>query len=153
MRSIAILLLVPLLVLAAALEGSAWLLGRRSTRARTAPGRPLLIYDDGCGLCSFAAVMAQVRVGDLELLGFSQLPREGVLESLDAAAIAASAHYVTDEGVEYHGGEAITRLLRETSVGRLVAVLDLPVLRGLRELGYRLVARERSRISRAFGIG
>jgi predicted DCC family thiol-disulfide oxidoreductase YuxK len=153
MRSIGLWLLAPLLLLAAALEGCAWLLGRRPTRARAALGHSLLIYDDGCGLCSFTAVMAQQHLGDVELLGLSRLPREGVLESLDADAIAASAHYVTAEGVEYHGGEAITRLLRESSVGRSAAVLDLPVLRGLRELGYCLVARQRSRISRAFGVG
>jgi predicted DCC family thiol-disulfide oxidoreductase YuxK len=140
-----------LLSLAAAFEVAARLLGRRSTRARLVPARHLLIYDDACGLCSFAANLVRMRLSEVDLAGFSQLPREGVLEDLDRDAVQTSVHLVTPEGVEYHGGEAVTRLLRLLPGLELVRFLDWPVLRGLREIGYRVMVTQRSRVSRLLG--
>lgn len=142
------ILLLSLLLVGVALEVLARVLGRRPTRARVAPGRDLLVYDDDCGLCLLAALGLQLRAEDLALVGFSELEHEGVLESLDQDALVASAHYITPEGVEYHGGEAVTRVLRLVSGGRAIAILDWPVIRGLRELGYRFVAWQRPRLSR-----
>jgi predicted DCC family thiol-disulfide oxidoreductase YuxK len=142
------LILTSFIVLAVALEVTARWLGRGPSRSRVAPGRHLLVYDDDCGLCLLAALGLQLRADDLALVGFSELAREGVLESLDQDALVASAHYITPEGVEYHGGEAVTRVLRLVSGGRLLAILDWPVIRGLRELGYRFVAWQRPRLSR-----
>jgi len=146
------LLLLSLGALAAALELAARLLGHRPTRSRLAPARHLLIYDDACGLCSFAANLVHMRLSEVDLAGFSQLPREGVLEDLDRDAVEASVHLVTPEGVEYHGGEAVTRLLRLLPGLELVRVLDWPVLRGVREIGYRVVATQRARVSRLLGV-
>jgi predicted DCC family thiol-disulfide oxidoreductase YuxK len=145
------ILLLTLAIAIAALEGAARLLGRTPTRSRVPPGRPLLIYDDDCGLCSLAAIGIQLRMPDLELVGFSDLPRAGVLDALDYDALLASAHYVTADGIEYHGGESVTRVLRGVPGFEAVRYLDWPVVRGLRELGYRLVAWQRDRISRALG--
>jgi predicted DCC family thiol-disulfide oxidoreductase YuxK len=144
-----LLLLVPLV----ALEVLAGVLGRRPSRSRVAPGRPLLVYDDDCGLCTAAAIWLQLRVSGLELIGFSELPREGILESLDLGGLHASAHFVSADGVEYHGGEAITRVLRLVPGTEPIRYLDWPVLRGLREGGYRLVAWQRDRISRLIRAG
>lgn len=146
------LLLLSLAALAAALELAAPLLGRRPTRSRLAPTRHLLIYDDACGLCSFAATFIRMRAPEVDLAGFSQLPRDGVLEHLDRVAVESSVHLVTPEGVEYHGGEAVTRLLRLLPGLEVVRFLDWPVLRGLREIGYRVVATQRARVSRLLGV-
>ena len=140
-----------LLVLAALLELAARVLGRRPSRSRIAPGRHLLVYDDHCGLCLLIALGIQLRAADLALVGFSELAHEGVLESLDQDALVASAHYVTPAGVEYHGGEAVTRVLRLVPGGRAAACLDWPVLRGLREIGYRVIIWQRPRVSRLLG--
>ncbi|MDA0350990.1 MAG: DCC1-like thiol-disulfide oxidoreductase family protein [Chloroflexi bacterium] len=150
---IALVLALCLAVPAAVLEAAAWILGRRATRSRIAPGRPLLVYDNDCGLCTIVALFCQARTPGLALVGFSELPREGILESLDWEAVLASAHLVTADGVEYHGGEAVTQLLRLGTVGPLVAWLDWPVLRGLREIGYRLVVWQRASISRVLRAG
>lgn len=135
-------------LVAVGLEVAARVLGRVPTRARVAPGHDLLVYDDDCGLCSLTAIGLQLRVRDLELIGFSSLPRDGLLESLDQDEVLASAHYVTADGLEYHGGEAVTRVLRLVPGGSPARYLDLPVFRGLREIGYRLVTWQRGRVSR-----
>lgn len=137
----------------AALELAAKILGRGPSRARVAPGRHLLVYDDDCGVCLLVALGIQLRAADLALVGFSELAHEGVLESLDQDALVASAHYITPAGVEYHGGEAVTRVLRLVPGGEAAAFLDWPVARGLREIGYRLVVWQRPRVSRLLGAG
>jgi predicted DCC family thiol-disulfide oxidoreductase YuxK len=146
-------LLMVTLLTAVALEGGAWVLGRRPTRSRIAPRRRLLVYDDDCGFCWGAALLIEGQV-ELELVPFSSLPVEGVLEELTDEQIHASAHYVTEDGIEYHGGESVTRLARLLPRGgEAAALLDLPVLRGLREIGYRLVSWQRARVSRLLGVG
>ena len=135
------------------LEVAARRLGRGPTRSGVAPGRHLLVYDDACELCALAALGVQLLSIDLALVGFSEVDRHRVLDQLDRDELIASAHYVTPDGVEYHGGEAITRALRQVPGGRAAAFLDWPVMRGLRELGYRLVAWQRPRISRLIGSG
>ena len=45
---------------------------------------------------------------------FADLPGSGLLESLTPEEVRRSFHFVTPEGVEYHGGEAIRRAARLT---------------------------------------
>ena len=138
---------------AGALELLATILGRSATRSRIAPGRALLVYDDDCGLCRRAArFVARRAVEQLELVPFSALPRAGILEQLGQRELWASAHFVSSDGVEYHGGESVTRAARLLPGGGAVAVLDRPLLRGLREIGYRLVAWQRDRIARWLSV-
>ena len=83
---------------------------------------------------------------------FSALPRPGLLTELSEDEVRGSAHLVDRRGFEYHGGESVTQALHLVPGGQVAAVLDWPVLRGLRELGYRLVAGQRGRLSRWAGI-
>ena len=142
-----------MLVGAAALELLATILGRSATRSRIAPGRALLVYDDDCHLCRrVARFVARRAIEQLELVPFSALPRAGILEQLGQRELWASAHFVSSDGVEYHGGESVTRAARLLPGGGAVAVLDRPLLRGLREIGYRLVAWQRDRIARWLSV-
>ena len=122
------------------------------TRSERPPGEHLLVYDDACGFCrrSAAFVRRRARV-PVRLVPFSELDGWPVLTSLDAAQVARSAHYVTPEGVEYHGGESITRSLRLVRFGATAGLLDLWGLALLRELLYALFARNRSVFSKLFG--
>jgi predicted DCC family thiol-disulfide oxidoreductase YuxK len=130
------------------LEAAARVLGRASTRARVAPGRALLVYDDDCGLCSrVARFVERGATVELQLVGFSELPLDGVLEGLSERELWASAHFVSSEGMEYHGGESVTQAARLLPGGQVLAQIDRPVLRALREIGYRLVVWQRARIS------
>jgi len=133
----------------AALEVTAWVLGREPTRSRVAPGWAVLVYDDGCGICrSLAGFLGRHARTEVQLVGFSELPRDGILETLAREEIEASAHFVTSEGIEYHGGESVTQAARLLPGGCVAGHLDRPVLRGLREVGYRLFAWRRGWFSR-----
>ena len=85
------------------------------------------------------------------LVPFAELEGRGVLTSLDAGQIARSAHYVTPDGIECHGGESITRSLRLVRFGAAAGLLDLWGLALLRELLYALVAGNRSVFSMLLG--
>ena len=125
---------------------------RKPTRSERPPGEHLLVYDGECGFCSRSAefVRRRARV-PVRLVRFTELDGWGVLTSLDAAQVARSAHYVTPDGIEYHGGESITRSLRLVRSGAAAGLLDLWGLALLRELLYALVAGNRSAFSRLLG--
>lgn len=127
-----------------------WFRDPRPTAARVPPPRYTLVYDDACGFCTAAARWIERRSRKpVDLIGLSALPsRRTFLETLTAAQLGASAHFVTLVGGEYHGSEAITRALRLWRWGFLVTPLDWPGLRALRAAGYQLVARNRRRLSR-----
>ena len=71
---------------------------------------------------------------------FTDLPGSGLLESLTPEEVRRSFHFVTPEGVEYHGGEAIRRAARLTRLAPIAALLSLPPLWPLHELAYGVVA-------------
>ncbi len=125
---------------------------RGRTKAAVPPVRPTLIYDDDCGLCLVAAdwLVAHART-HVDLLGFSELSG-GLLGDLTVAEIRRSAHLVSPEGVELHGGASITGALRLTRYAPLGVIADIPGLSLLRDLGYWLVERNRARFGRLIGV-
>tara|TARA_Y100000994_G_scaffold59564_1_gene48147 strand:+ start:586 stop:888 length:303 start_codon:yes stop_codon:yes gene_type:complete len=86
----------------------------------------------------------------LQLIGFSHLPQKGILDDISDKEILKSAHFITPQGVEYHRGEAITKVLRLIIHPYFIFILDFPFFRGFREIGYSLFASQRSNISRIF---
>ena len=111
-----------------------------------------MVYDDACRFCRLSAEFVRRKTSvPVRLVPFSELDGWGVLTSLDLGQVERSAHYVTPEGIEYHGGESITRSLRLIPFGAAVAWLDLWGLALIRELVYALVAGNRSLVSRLLG--
>ncbi len=123
------------------------------TKSERPPGERLLVYDGECGFCSRSAAFVRRRARvPVTLVPFSELDGWPVLTTLDPEQVARSSHYVTPEGVEYHGGESITRSLRLVPFGAAAAPLDLWGLALLRELLYALVAGNRSLLSVPFTL-
>lgn len=123
------------------------------TQSDRPPRQHLLVYDGGCGFCVVAVrrVRRRARV-PLELLSFDEAARRGgLLTALAADDVRRSAHYITPEGVEYHGGAAVTRALRLGRGAWVFALLDLPPLSAGRDVVYRLVERHRRRLARFAG--
>lgn len=117
---------------------------RRPTRAERPPAHHTLIYDGGCEFCTVAAKRIErlARV-EIEILPFSEVEGSGMLASLSAAELESSVHFVIPAGLEYHDGEAAARAFRLTHRGWVVAPLNLPGLRLLRDVAYRIVAANR----------
>lgn len=118
------------------------------TQSARPPGQPLLVYDGECGFCLATACWVQRRAGgSLALLTFEEAARRGgVLDALHEDEVRRSAHFITAEGVEYHGGAAVTRALRLGRGGRAAALLDVPPLSVARDALYAVVARQRGRL-------
>ena len=119
------------------------------TRSAKSPGEHLLVFDGDCAFCFRSAEFIRKRSRTpLTLIPFAELNRHDLLTSLDQGQTLMSTHYITPEGKEYHGGESITRALRLIPGGLVFSLIDLWGVALLRELGYTLVAGNRSFFSR-----
>jgi len=120
-------------------------------------GSPRLIYDGECGICR--ALVERLDwldpEGRWEALPYQSLGDAGLRElGLTSADCAREVQVVTGQGRIFAGPWAVNYLLWERWPGQvLVTVLfALPPLLLLEWVGYRLVARYRSRLSRWFGL-
>ena len=126
-----------------------------ATQSATPPAANLLVYDGDCPFCvtSVEFIRKHSRIS-VTVVPFSELPQYDILGSLNPQQILASAHYITSEGKEYHGGESITRALRLLPGGWIFGLLDLWGVALVRELAYALIAGNRflfSKLTRLFG--
>ena len=118
------------------------------TRSASPPGTHVLVFDGDCGFCrATVEFIRRLARTDIALVPFSQVDQGSLLTSLNRSEFLASAHYITPDGREYHGGESITRALRLVPGGLIVGMLHLWGLSWFRELGYALVASNRSLLS------
>lgn len=119
------------------------------TRSSRPPETPVLIYDGNCPFCTAMARWIERRSRTpLQLLEFSEVEGTGLLTRLTEDEVESAAHFVTTRGIEYHGGQAVTRALRLVRFGGLAAVLDAPVFSLLRDGGYWVVEKSRPLLSK-----
>ncbi len=113
--------------------------------------RPTLIYDGDCGFCTTLARWVSRRWGSVDppvARPWQQLSVQTLTEArLSADDVARSAWWIDGDRVE-EGSRAVGRALEATRgpwavVGRTLLV---PPLSWVAPLGYRLVARYRSRL-------
>lgn len=105
--------------------------------------RPLLVYDDDCGVCTRAAVWLVERDG-IDLIGYSEVG-EDLVERLPKDW-RRCAHLVTDDGV-YSCGDAMERAFLRTdhwATGPVGIARSVPGYPRLREFGYRVFADNRA---------
>jgi predicted DCC family thiol-disulfide oxidoreductase YuxK len=103
-----------------------------------------LFYDDDCGLCTRSVRWLALRTSGVEYEKLS----EGLGEQ-------SAVLLETEDGAHLHGVDAISVVLRQcgTPWRAVGSALLLPGVAQLSAKGYRLVARNRSRISRKLGWG
>ena len=119
------------------------------TQSATPPREHVLVFDGGCHFCAASAEFIRRHARTkVRLVPFSKLGRYDFLISLNQSQILVSAHYITPEGKEYHGGESITRALRLLPRTQVICLLDLWGVAFFRELAYTLVASSRPMISK-----
>ena len=110
--------------------------------------RHLLLWDGRCGLCRRATdwVRRRDRSARFEIVPYQEASAPPMTPQLRAECSRA-LHVLTADGRTLRAGRASLFVLKETGNGRLATVLGLPPLIWLVELGYRIVARNRSRFS------
>ncbi len=127
----------------------------RPTHASQPPETAVLVYDGGCPFCTVTAFWLQRHAREpMRLLTFDDVGDKasvedtGLLTQLTRLEVEGSAHLITTDGIEYHGGESITRSLRLTRFGAVAAPLDLPILRYARDAAYTVITHLRPLLSR-----
>lgn len=116
-----------------------------------------LIYDGDCGFCDASVRLAARYNRDVTLtfLPFQSLTPDRLAGlGIDPAECAGAVQLVTTGGTVLAGAFAINHLLRQRPSGALLVRLIeiLPPLLWLEQAGYRLVARNRARLSAWFGL-
>jgi predicted DCC family thiol-disulfide oxidoreductase YuxK len=104
----------------------------------------VVVYDGDCGICEASAGFIRRHISQVDVMSH----REYGVSSLD------SVWFVTFNG-RYEGPVAVSRILRfsEKRVLRLCGTfIALPIIRIVARVVYFVVAKNRRRISRVFGL-
>lgn len=119
---------------------------------RDPAARTLVLFDEDCGFCRWAAdqLRAWDRAGALAFRSIQAAERDGALDALGRDARYASWHVVTPDGRLWSGGDAVAPLMRRLPGGGLVAVIATMVPETTERL-YRFVARHRGQLGAALG--
>lgn len=122
-----------------------------------ADGQDHLLFDGDCGICSYSAELAaqmdkqrRFVIKPYQALPEAELQRFGI----SYADCDRKVQVVTRRGRVYAGAFAVNYFLWQRLVWRLLVLViyALPVLLVCEIIGYALVARNRQRLSRWFGL-
>ena len=105
--------------------------------------RAVLVYDDDCGFCTWAAEFTVRHGAGIDLVGFSELPAD--LRDRLPADWERCAHFVEGD-VVYSCGEAVMEAFARTRLvpyGLVRSLRHVPGYATVREAVYRWVADHR----------
>ena len=111
------------------------------------PDKLLVLWDADCGFCSsviawFALQDRHRRLNDCPI---DRAPR--ALLAGHGAAMREAIHVVTPAGQVHRGAAAVAEMLLAVDHRWIGSLLRTPGIRLIAEIGYRIVARNRARIS------
>ena len=121
------------------------------------PGRDHLLFDGDCGICTWSADFVKrmdrekrFRVEPYQAFAEEELRSYGI----DYADCARALQVITRKGRVYGGALGVNYILWRQFPWSLLALLvyAVPILFLLELIGYRLVANNRQRLSRLFGL-
>ncbi|MCB1161558.1 MAG: DUF393 domain-containing protein [Candidatus Krumholzibacteriia bacterium] len=105
-----------------------------------------VFYDGGCPRCAALAARERERGGDVHWLDLTRSAAELSAAGIDPGAALERLHAVDETGRVTHGAAALATAWERIPGRRWLApLLRLPLLRGLAERAYDLVARRRRR--------
>ena len=121
-------------------------------------GRNYLLFDGDCGICTWLATNAAPvvdRAGRYTITPYFSIPEEELKRhGFDYESCTRQIYVVTDRGRVRGGAFALNSFMLSSFPWSIVAALciALPPLLLLEINGYKLVAVNRERISRMFGL-
>ena len=111
-------------------------------------GKHQVLWDGDCAFCQRSIEWIERRnTGELEFVAYQQAPSSLLNEELRRACSEA-VHVITRDGRILQAADAWLFMLRAIGWRAVPAVLETPPFHWLTELGYRIVARNRHRLSR-----
>jgi predicted DCC family thiol-disulfide oxidoreductase YuxK len=123
--------------------------GWRFSDDRAQSGRATVLYDRDCSFCrwSLARLLAWDRRGCLDTVALQEPEADLLLAGIEPRERMESWHLIGSDGEIHSAGQALAPLLRLLPGGKQPARLAEAFPR-LTEAGYRLVAGNRSLLSR-----
>lgn len=118
--------------------------------------RYYLIYDDTCDICTSAVhrVSKLDKRGEVDLVPISQASRLKDYDLPSEDELKEEIHLVTPTGKVIAGADAVGYLARVLPQTRILGkLISLPGIRRIARFGYRIIARNRHRLSRLFRTG
>jgi predicted DCC family thiol-disulfide oxidoreductase YuxK len=115
-----------------------------------------LIYDDSCDICTTAVhrISKLDRRGEVDLVPISEVSRLRGFDLPDESELNERIHLITPTGDIIAGADAIGYLAMVLPKTRLWGkLISLPVIRQAARFIYRIIARNRHRLSRWFRTG
>jgi len=117
----------------------------------------LIIYDGDCGVCSASVRKAEAvdRLRKFEVRPYQSYSAEELARwGLNAASCAHEVKLLNPSGKVYGGAWAVNYFLWQYWPWKLLVALMyvMPLFLGAEILGYKLFARNRSRISKWMGV-
>ena len=106
-----------------------------------------LLFDGDCGFCTRLAAWVEERdrAGRLRVVAYQEAPNPPMTQELREAC-AEALHAITPGGRVLRGGDATIFTLHALGWRGLARLLWLRPLRDVVGFGYRIVARNRSRL-------
>lgn len=111
-----------------------------------------VLFDADCGVCTSTARLL-LRLDRRGLLRLVPLQTATVSGAPPRGELLDALHAVDAEGSWWVGADAVVEIAKRVTVLRPIsAVARLPMARSLLDDGYRTVAHNRQRLSRALGL-
>ena len=109
-------------------------------------GAPTLVYDGDCGFCTRSVRLVERLPVSARLVPWQEADLVALRTTEERAR--HEVLWVAASGRVFGGAAAVAELLRQCRFPwwPLGMLLSAPVLRGLAELGYRVIARNRHRL-------
>ncbi len=117
----------------------------------------ILAYDSDCGFCSATAgwleKQASAGAESLELVSYQDPDLARKMPGVDAGHADGGVQLLLSDGRWYRDAAAVGEALKRTGGWRWAGCfIRLPLVSWCAQIGYRIVARNRRRISRWLGL-
>lgn len=113
----------------------------------------ICIFDADCGICQSSVRLAARLGAQVDFIGFQSFDFTKAHEDLTLERAQSEVIFLSPSGKIFGGAAAVAQILRTSRVAPLGAILDSPLVLPAANVVYSWVARNRSRLPQACGVG
>lgn len=130
-------------------------LGRRALHLTNhrSDGPAICIFDADCGICQSSVRLAGRLGARADFIGFQAFDFAHAPEDLTLERAQSEVVFLAPSGKVFGGAAAVAQILRTSRVAPLGAILDSRLVLPAANVVYSWIARNRSRLPQACGVG
>ena len=122
------------------------------TNHRSSP-LAICIFDADCGICQSSVRLAGRLGARVDFIGFQAFDFASAHENLTLERAQSEVVFLAPSGKIFGGAAAVAQILRTSRVAPLGAILDSRLVLPAANVVYSWIARNRSRLPQACGVG